>query len=76
VPRGAPVHLQRADDAPVQRIGHEAGVRCVQDQESVTQFYLDEMDELAPGLFDRDTPSGSTWCRLYAGITELGVDGF
>ncbi|MFC8090000.1 SUKH-4 family immunity protein [Streptomyces sp. NPDC057301] len=45
-------------------------------QESVTQFFLDEMDELAPGLFDRDTPSGTTWSWLYAGITELGVDGF
>lgn len=42
----------------------------------MAQTFLDEMDELTPGLFDRDTPSGSTWGWLYAGITELGVDGF
>ncbi|MFE5916926.1 SUKH-4 family immunity protein [Streptomyces sp. NPDC056468] len=45
-------------------------------QDWVAHLFLEEMDELAPGLFDRDTPSGTTWSRLYAGITELGVDGF
>ncbi|MGW3120280.1 SUKH-4 family immunity protein [Streptomyces sp. NPDC001107] len=46
------------------------------DQEDVAQLFLDEMDELAPGVFDRQTPSGTVWSWLYAGITELGVDGF
>ncbi|MGI5378632.1 SUKH-4 family immunity protein [Streptomyces sp. CA-251387] len=46
------------------------------DQEAVAQVFLEEMDELAPGLFDRETPSGRVWSWLYAGITELGVDGF
>lgn len=46
------------------------------DQEDVAQVFLDEMDELAPGLFDPQTPSGTVWSWLCAGITELGVDGF
>ncbi|MGX1884814.1 SUKH-4 family immunity protein [Streptomyces sp. NPDC055287] len=46
------------------------------DQEAVAQVFLDEMDELAPGLFDPKTHSGMVWSWLYAGITELGVDGF
>ncbi|MDG4864027.1 SUKH-4 family immunity protein [Streptomyces sp. T-3] len=46
------------------------------DQEAVTQVYLAEMAELAPGLFDPATPSGYVWSWIYAGITELGVDGF
>lgn len=45
-------------------------------QDSVAQEFLDEMDELAPGLFDRKTSSGEVWSWLYAGITELGVDGY
>jgi hypothetical protein len=47
-----------------------------EDQEVVTQVFLDEVEELAPGLFDPETPSGMVWSWLYAGITELGVDGF
>ncbi|MCX5093308.1 SUKH-4 family immunity protein [Streptomyces sp. NBC_00365] len=46
------------------------------DQEAVVRVFLDEMDELAPGLFDPQTPSGMVWSWLYAGIAELGVDGF
>ena len=46
------------------------------DQEDVAQLFLDEMDEPAPGVFDPQTPSGTVWSWLYAGITELGVDGF
>ncbi|WP_128435293.1 SUKH-4 family immunity protein [Streptomyces cyaneus] len=45
-------------------------------QEYVAQTFLDEVNELAPGLFDRKTSSGEVWSWLYAGITELGVDGF
>jgi hypothetical protein len=45
-------------------------------QEDVAQVFLDELDGLAPGLFDRKTSSGEVWGWLYAGITELGVDGF
>jgi hypothetical protein len=45
-------------------------------QEAVTQVFLDEAEELAPGLFGPETPSGVVWSWLYAGITELGVDGF
>ncbi|WP_405578590.1 SUKH-4 family immunity protein [Streptomyces sp. NBC_01092] len=45
-------------------------------QDAVGELFLEEMDDLAPGLFDRETPSGEMWSRLYAGITELGVDGF
>ncbi|MEU6370745.1 SUKH-4 family immunity protein [Streptomyces sp. NPDC046931] len=47
-----------------------------QDQEAVAQVFLDEVDELAPGLLDQQTPGGILWSWLYAGITELGVDGF
>ncbi|MEU6577321.1 SUKH-4 family immunity protein [Streptomyces sp. NPDC046805] len=46
------------------------------DQETVAQVFLDELDELAPGLLDPATPGGEVWSWLYAGITELGVDGF
>ncbi|MDF3140171.1 MULTISPECIES: SUKH-4 family immunity protein [unclassified Streptomyces] len=46
------------------------------DQEVVAQVFLDEVAELAPGLFDPETSSGVVWSWLYAGITELGVDGF
>ncbi|EKX65324.1 SUKH-4 family immunity protein [Streptomyces ipomoeae] len=46
------------------------------DQEDVAQLFLDELNELAPGVFDPNTPSGTIWSWLYAGITELGVDGF
>lgn len=42
----------------------------------MAEEFLEEMDELAPGLLDTDTPSGTVWSWLYAGITELGVDGF
>ncbi|WP_149826698.1 SUKH-4 family immunity protein [Streptomyces tailanensis] len=45
-------------------------------QDSVAQVFLEEMDELAPGVFDPDTPGGTVWSWIYAGITELGVDGF
>ncbi|MET9513978.1 SUKH-4 family immunity protein [Streptomyces sp. NPDC002994] len=47
-----------------------------EDQEAVARVFLDEMDKLAPGLFDPKTPSGMVWGWLYAGITEVGVDGF
>ncbi|MFF4212722.1 SUKH-4 family immunity protein [Streptomyces sp. NPDC001796] len=47
-----------------------------EDQEAVAQVFLGEIDELAPGLLDRTTPSGTVWSWLHAGITELGVDGF
>ncbi|MDO0911309.1 SUKH-4 family immunity protein [Streptomyces sp. DT2A-34] len=46
------------------------------DQEVVAQVFLDEMKELAPGLFEPETSSATVWSWLYAGITELGVDGF
>lgn len=46
------------------------------DQEMVAQVFLEEMDELAPGVFDPNSPSGTVWSWLYAGITEVGVDGF
>ncbi|MGW0712844.1 SUKH-4 family immunity protein [Streptomyces sp. NPDC002643] len=46
------------------------------EQEDVTRLFLEELDELAPGVFDRKTASGEIWSWLYAGITELGVDGF
>jgi hypothetical protein len=46
------------------------------DQEVVAEVFLDEMEQLAPGLFGPQTPSGVVWSWLYAGITELGVDGF
>ncbi|MFI7412251.1 SUKH-4 family immunity protein [Streptomyces sp. NPDC049627] len=46
------------------------------DQEAVAQAFTDEVEELAPGLFDPEAPSGMVWSWLYAGITELGVDGF
>ncbi|MFE6176769.1 SUKH-4 family immunity protein [Streptomyces sp. NPDC056464] len=45
-------------------------------QDAVTAVFLAEIDELAPGLLDRTTPSGHVWSWFYAGITELGVDGF
>ncbi|WP_229898844.1 SUKH-4 family immunity protein, partial [Streptomyces capoamus] len=32
--------------------------------------------ELAPDLSDQDTATGRVWSWLYAGITELGVDGY
>ncbi|MBT2421257.1 SUKH-4 family immunity protein [Streptomyces sp. ISL-22] len=47
-----------------------------EDQEAVAQVFLDEVEELSPSLFDAETPSGMMWSWLYAGITELGVDGF
>ncbi|MFI1731050.1 SUKH-4 family immunity protein [Streptomyces acidicola] len=47
-----------------------------EDQEAVSRMFLDEIDELAPGLLDPNTPGGMVWSWLYAGITELGVDGF
>ncbi|MGW1162600.1 SUKH-4 family immunity protein [Streptomyces sp. NPDC002519] len=47
-----------------------------QDQEAVARVFVDEVDGLAPGLFDLKTPSGQVWSWFYAGITELGVDGF
>jgi hypothetical protein len=47
-----------------------------EDQEAVARVFLEEMDGLAPGLFDVETPSGTVWSWLYAGITEVGVDGF
>ncbi|MBC9711441.1 SUKH-4 family immunity protein [Streptomyces sp. TRM66268-LWL] len=46
------------------------------DQEDLAEVYLAEMEELAPGLFERGTPSGELWSCLYAGITELSEDGF
>ncbi|MDQ8702005.1 SUKH-4 family immunity protein [Streptomyces sp. LHD-70] len=46
------------------------------DQDDVTLVFLDELNELAPGLFDKGTPSGELWSWIYAGITELGVDGY
>ncbi|MFJ7071336.1 SUKH-4 family immunity protein [Streptomyces sp. NPDC098781] len=45
-------------------------------QAAVAAVFLDEMEELAPGLLDRQTPSGHVWSWFYAGMTELGVDGF
>lgn len=45
-------------------------------QEEVTELFLAELAELAPDLSDRDTPTGTVWSWLYAGITELGVDGY
>lgn len=45
-------------------------------QEDVTELFLAELAELAPDLSDRDTPTGTVWSWLYAGITELGVDGY
>jgi hypothetical protein len=45
-------------------------------QNAVAEEFMDEIDEPAPGLFDRETPCGEVWSWLYAGITELGVDGF
>ncbi|MDC0766754.1 SUKH-4 family immunity protein [Streptomyces sp. HD] len=45
-------------------------------QDAVAEVFMDEIDELSPGLFDRKTPCGEVWSWLYAGITELGVDGF
>ncbi|QGV81859.1 SUKH-4 family immunity protein [Streptomyces ficellus] len=46
------------------------------DQDAVAELFVDEIEGLAPGLFDRGTPCGEVWSWLYAGITELGVDGF
>ncbi|MFM9366667.1 SUKH-4 family immunity protein [Streptomyces sp. Da 82-17] len=47
------------------------------DQEFVRDHhFLDELDERSPGLFDRATPAGEFWSWMYAGITELGVDGY
>ncbi|POX62952.1 hypothetical protein C3492_13750 [Streptomyces sp. Ru62] len=45
-------------------------------QEAVTELFLAELAELAPDLSDQDTPTGRVWSWLYAGITELGVDGY
>lgn len=45
-------------------------------QEAVARVFLEELDELAPGLFDPGTAAGTAWRWFYAGITELGVDGF
>ncbi|GHH11814.1 SUKH-4 family immunity protein [Streptomyces lanatus] len=45
-------------------------------QDTVAKTFLAEMDELAPGLLDHATPGGHVWSWFYAGITELGVDGF
>ncbi|WP_142146866.1 SUKH-4 family immunity protein [Streptomyces sp. SLBN-31] len=45
-------------------------------QEDVSQLFLAELAELAPDLPDQDTPTGTVWSWLYAGITELGVDGY
>lgn len=45
-------------------------------QEDVTELFLAELSELAPDLADQDTPTGTVWSWLYAGITELGVDGY
>lgn len=45
-------------------------------QEEVTELFLAELAELAPDLSDPDTATGRVWSWLYAGITELGVDGY
>lgn len=45
-------------------------------QEDVTELFLAELAELAPDLSDQDTATGKVWSWLYAGITELGVDGY
>lgn len=45
-------------------------------QEDVTELFLAELAELAPDLSDPDTATGRVWSWLYAGITELGVDGY
>ncbi|MFE2265538.1 SUKH-4 family immunity protein [Streptomyces griseosporeus] len=45
-------------------------------QEDVAELFLAELAELDPALSDPDTPTGRVWSWLYAGITELGVDGF
>ncbi|MGW4753942.1 SUKH-4 family immunity protein [Streptomyces chartreusis] len=47
-----------------------------EDQDAVARVFLDEMEELAPGLFDPEAPSGILWSWLYAGITEVSVDGY
>ncbi|MFC5218177.1 SUKH-4 family immunity protein [Streptomyces coerulescens] len=46
------------------------------DQDAVARVFLEEMAELAPGLFAPEAPSGILWSWLYAGITEIGVDGY
>lgn len=45
-------------------------------QEDVTELFLAELAELAPDLADQDTATGRVWSWLYAGMTELGVDGY
>ncbi|MFF9109706.1 SUKH-4 family immunity protein [Streptomyces sp. NPDC014805] len=45
-------------------------------QEEVAELFLAELADLAPDLADPDTPAGTVWSWLYAGITELGVDGY
>lgn len=46
------------------------------EQETVTQEFLGELEELAPGFFDPQVPSGALWSWVWAGITELDVDAF
>ncbi|MFD7297918.1 SUKH-4 family immunity protein [Streptomyces sp. NPDC059897] len=46
------------------------------EQETVVQEFLDELEALAPGFFDPQVPSGVLWSWIWAGITELDVDGF
>ncbi|MDI3404435.1 SUKH-4 family immunity protein [Streptomyces cavernicola] len=46
------------------------------DQDDVALLLLDELNDLAPGLFDKGTPSGELWSWIYANITEIGVDGY
>ncbi|WP_371591045.1 SUKH-4 family immunity protein [Streptomyces sp. NBC_00470] len=46
------------------------------EQETVVQDFLDELEALAPGFFAPQAPSGVLWSWIWAGITELDVDGF
>jgi hypothetical protein len=46
------------------------------DQEDVAQVFLDELDGLAPGLFDRKTSSREVWSWLYAGIAKSALATF
>ncbi|MFJ9414423.1 SUKH-4 family immunity protein [Streptomyces sp. NPDC101227] len=46
------------------------------DEQDIVEVFIAEMDALAPGVFDPETPSGEVWSYFYAGITELSECGY